>query len=156
MSALQTRGSQVPKRSYRVETHPLLRPAGSQEEAPLHSLQTRAEGSLWPSLKGWSNQTDQWKVAGWGGHHQAFKSSPCPHRREQLPWWSRMWGPVRVGLSARDRQCLQRPMQRECGSEHWHVCSLWNRLLLPGEVLRVKRGSERVLLHKAKHSSLKV
>lgn len=87
---------------------------------------------------------------------QVLKPFPCFHRRQQLPRWSCVWGPVCVWLKACDWQRLQRPLQRERGSEHWHVCALWNWLLLPGEVLGVNREPGSALPNKAEHSSLKV
>lgn len=99
--------------------------------------------------KGWSNQTDQGKVIDWVATNQALRLFPCSYRCQQLSWWSCVRGSVCVWLPASDRQCLQRPLQRECGSEHRPVCALWEWLLLPGEVLEVQRELGSGLPHKA-------
>lgn len=106
--------------------------------------------------KGWSNQTDQRKVIDWVATSQALRLFPCSYRCQQLSWWSCVRGSVCVWLPASDRQCLQRPLQRECGSEHRPVCALWEWLLLPGEVLEVQREPGSGLPHKTDHSGLKL
>lgn len=42
---------------------------------------------------------------------------PPPRRHQQLPGRGRLRGPLRVRLPASDRQCVQRPVQRERGGE---------------------------------------
>lgn len=90
-----------------------------------------SEQGVWGREALWPAGTGHWRPV-----HMGTNLCPPRGRCQQLPGRGRVRGPLRVWLPARDGQRLQRPLQRERGSEHRPVRALrplqFRHVLWPG------------------------